>query len=129
MTIYLATVARLYLLCSVTISVCSAVVTPILYLERPLLWLNVSTFGGLWYLPPHSTIFQLCCTRQFYWWRKHWVPTENHWHAQVTYKRYLIMSYRVYLAMSGIWTSNFIGDSHWQYRKLYIKLSYHQDHD
>ena len=68
---------------------------------------------GLWCLTPLSAILKLFRGGQFYSWGKSWVPGENHRAVASHWQIYHIMMYWVHLAMNGIRTHKFSGDTHW----------------
>jgi len=61
---------------------------------------------GLWCLLPLSTIFQLYCGDEFYWWRKGEYRKKNTGMAEGTHKLDHIILYCVHLALSRIQTHN-----------------------
>jgi hypothetical protein len=90
--------------------------------------MKVLVWFGLWCLMPLSTIFQLYCGVQFYWWTKPEYPEKTTDMSQVTLQT---LSHNVSSTprMSRVRTHKVSDDRHGLHRQLYIQLPYNHDHN
>ena len=86
--------------------------------QRLCLLTNEQSSGlGLWCLMPLSTMFQLYCRGQFYWWRKPEYPEKIHWQ---TWSNNVVLSTP---RLDGIRTHSISRDRHWFFGSY--KSNYH----